>query len=137
LRTFLDASAMVKRYIDEAGTDSVLSIIRDATEFGLSVLCRPEVISALCRRVRQRDLTRDGYAAAKAQLALDVAAAAVVRLSADVLERAIAVMEAGPLKAADAIHVASAVEWGAELFVSADRQQLTAARKAGLKVKAA
>jgi hypothetical protein len=27
--------------------------------------------------------------------------------------------------------------WGAEIFVSADQQQLAAARKAGLKVKAA
>jgi predicted nucleic acid-binding protein len=48
----------------------------------------------------------------------------------------VTVLEASVVRAADAMHVAAAVVWGAELFVSSDRQQLAAARKAGLRVKA-
>jgi predicted nucleic acid-binding protein len=35
----------------------------------------------------------------------------------------------------DALHVASALEWGADLFASSDRRQLAAAKKAGLRTK--
>ena len=39
------------------------------------------------------------------------------------------------LRGMDALHIACAVEWGAELFVSSDKAQLAAAKKAGLSVK--
>jgi len=45
-------------------------------------------------------------------------------------------VEASPVRAADALHVAAALVWKAELFVTADQRQLVAARKAGLKVQA-
>jgi len=35
----------------------------------------------------------------------------------------------------DALHIACALEWGAELFVSSDQQQLRAAKRAGLKIQ--
>jgi predicted nucleic acid-binding protein len=37
----------------------------------------------------------------------------------------------------DALHVACAMQWGAELFVSADARQVAAAKKAGLRTKLA
>jgi predicted nucleic acid-binding protein len=37
----------------------------------------------------------------------------------------------------DALHIACALEWGAEVFVSADARQLAAARRAGLRTKQA
>jgi len=37
------------------------------------------------------------------------------------------------VRAMDALHVACAIQWGAELFVSADERQVAAAKKAGLK----
>ena len=44
-------------------------------------------------------------------------------------------IEASPVRAMDALHVACALEWDAELFASADKQQLSAAKKAGLKTQ--
>jgi predicted nucleic acid-binding protein len=35
----------------------------------------------------------------------------------------------------DALHIACAIEWGADVFLSADARQLAAARRAGLKTK--
>jgi predicted nucleic acid-binding protein len=34
----------------------------------------------------------------------------------------------------DALHIGCALEWEAELFVSSDKRQILAAKKAGLKV---
>ena len=45
------------------------------------------------------------------------------------------ILEASPVRAMDALHVACALEWGAELFASSDKQQLQAAKRAGMKTK--
>ncbi|MEW5900136.1 MAG: type II toxin-antitoxin system VapC family toxin [Acidobacteriota bacterium] len=52
------------------------------------------------------------------------------------VEKAIRLLETHPLKTLDAIQVASAQEWQAELFVSSDRRQLSAAKESGLRVQA-
>ena len=44
----------------------------------------------------------------------------------------VAILEGNPIRAMDALHIACAVQWEAELFVSADEQQIAAAEKAGL-----
>ena len=41
-------------------------------------------------------------------------------------------LEHNVLRAMDALHVACALEWQAELFVTADKRQLKAARKSGI-----
>jgi predicted nucleic acid-binding protein len=60
----------------------------------------------------------------------------IVNLTSPVISTSIAILEAGPVRALDAIHIACAVAWEAGLFVSADKQQLAAARKAGLRTRA-
>jgi predicted nucleic acid-binding protein len=42
------------------------------------------------------------------------------------------ILEDSPVRAADALHVACALEWKTELFVSSDKRQISAAKKAGL-----
>jgi aspartate/methionine/tyrosine aminotransferase len=54
----------------------------------------------------------------------------------EAIAASIVAIKASPVRAADALHVAAAKVWGADLFVSADDRQLTAARKAGLTAKA-
>ena len=69
---------------------------------------------------------------AKERLAEDAADAVIVNLTPAVIARATALLETNELRAMDALHVACALEWGAELFVSSDRRQVLAARKSGL-----
>jgi uncharacterized protein len=135
VRTFLDSSAFAKRYIDEAGSQAVDALCMAATELALSIVCIPEIISALNRRVRERTLNRRQYEEAKNHLLQDVEDALIINLTPPVISTATAVLETNPLRACDALHVACALEWQAEIFVSADRRQLTAARKAGLRTR--
>jgi predicted nucleic acid-binding protein len=136
VRTFFDSSAFAKRYIDEPGSLEVDSLCMGATELALSVVCIPEIISALSRRMRERKLSRPSYEEAKRRLSADVEDAVIVNLTSPVISTSIAILEAGPVRALDAIHIACAVAWEAGLFVSADKQQLAAARKAGLRTRA-
>ena len=133
MRTFLDASAFAKRFVDEDGSDAVERLCEQASELGLAVLCVPEIVSALNRRVREGSVSRDKYREAKARLASEVAGATIVNLLADVITDAIGLLEATPLRAQDALHVACALQWRADLFVSSDGRRLGAAADAGLR----
>jgi predicted nucleic acid-binding protein len=44
-------------------------------------------------------------------------------------------LETHPVRAADALQIACALEWETELFVSADKRQISAAKKSGLHTK--
>ncbi|MFM8886516.1 MAG: type II toxin-antitoxin system VapC family toxin [Chthoniobacterales bacterium] len=136
MRTCVDSSAFAKRFIEEEGSAKIEDICSRATELGLSVLCVPEIISALNRRRREGNLTSAQYRQAKQRLLEDVRDADIIQLTPDVVAKSIEVLESTPLRGADALHIACAIEWGAELFVSSDKAQLAAAKKAGLSVKA-
>ncbi len=133
MKTFLDSSAFAKRFVDEIGSDKVEATCAQASELGLSVICVPEIMSALNRRRRERLLTATQYTEAKRQLFDDVRDADIINLSISVVGSSINVLEASPVRAMDALHIACALEWGAQLFVSSDKKQLSAARRAGMK----
>lgn len=133
MRTYLDSSALASRYVQERNTSQVEEILRDSSSLGTSVLSIPEILSALCRRRREGVLSTEVYERAKEALLEDVTDAAIVPLSPEVLKRAADLLEeAHELSAVDALHVGSALEWGAQLFVSADSRQLSAASRCGL-----
>ena len=135
MKAYLDSSAFAKRFIKESGSDVVESLCSCASALGLSVLCVPEIISALNRRLRERKLTQTQYNEAKQRLLDDVRDADIINLTPSVIGSAIMVMESSSARAMDALHVACALEWDAELFASSDKQQLGAAKKAGLKTQ--
>ncbi len=135
MKTFFDSSAFAKRYVDEVGSQVVDSRCQEATEVALSVLCVPEILSALNRRLREDLLTPQEYAEAKQYLSQDIRDAVIVNLVPQVVSTCMKILEANPVRAADALQIACALEWETELFVSADKRQISAAKKAGLHTK--
>ncbi len=137
MKLFLDSSAFAKRFVEEPGSEEVEILCAQADELCLSVICVPEIISALNRRLREKSLTRRGYAQAKQSLAQDVRDTVVINLTPDVVRTSIEILETTPVRTMDALHVACAVAWGAELFASADNRRVAAAMTVGLKTKLA
>ena len=135
MKVFLDSSALAKRYIQETGSEKVELILKQASSLGLSSLCPVEIISAMRRRRRELSLTKDQYLLAKQALVDDARDAEIVNVIPRVVGKAIAILEKEQLRAIDAIHIASAIEWKASLFVSSDKKQLAAASHAGLKTE--
>ena len=134
MNLFADSSALAKRYVADERSDDFDNLLQRTTNLAVSVLCQPEIISALCRRRRERLLKPSEYAAAKQALELDLADAAMIQLTDEVLLQSIQLLESNPLRASDAIHVASAILWHADVFVSADARQCAAAKTSGLDV---
>ena len=107
-----------------------------ASELGFSVIGYPEIISALCRLKRDKVITSSQYLQAKQSITQDLNDAAILNIGDETVQRSILLLEENSLRAMDAFHIAAALEWNAELFVSCDAQQIMAAKKAGLKVRA-
>jgi len=134
LNLFADSSALAKRYLEEEGSSRLDEILAEASSLTVSVLCLPEIVSALCRRRRERAITPAQYSQAKAALTNDVASMTIIQITDEVATASIRLLEHHALRASDAVQIASALAWGADAFTSADVQQCAAARLAGLRV---
>ncbi|MDI6817047.1 MAG: type II toxin-antitoxin system VapC family toxin [Actinomycetota bacterium] len=135
MRLLVDSSALAKRYVFENESETIDSLLGRASELGLCIILVPEIVSGLNRRVREGVLTAHEYRKIKRQLLNDVRDATVLQLTPAVIAHSVKLLEGNVLRAMDALHVACALEWQAELFVTADRRQLTAAGNAGLQTK--
>jgi predicted nucleic acid-binding protein len=136
MRVFFDTSAFVKRYVHEAGTDTVLAWCDRAEEIGLSGIALPEIISAFCRLRREARITDTQYRQLKTLLLADIEDVALCDLTPAVMGQAVRSLETNILRGMDAIHIGSAVALKADVFISADQQQIAAAARAGLRVEA-
>jgi len=135
VKAFFDSSAFAKRYIEEDGSAVADEICMVADHLGLSVICLPEIVSALNRRLREKTITREQYAQAKQRLSEDVRDADIIDITPEVIGQSIVLLERLPLRAMDALHLASARVWGADLFVSADKAQVRGAERFQVKAK--
>lgn len=135
MRVFFDSSAFVKRYVGEAGSDAVLRWCEQASEIGLSAVAVPEIVSAFCRLRREARISDAQYRQLKSYLLADIEDVALCDLTPQVLRQAVESLETSVLRGLDAIHIGSAVALKADLFVSADRRQIDAAARAGLRVE--
>ncbi len=137
MRVFFDSSALAKRYIREQGSEAVARALAEAGELAVSLLCPPEIISALSRLRREDAISRADYERAKTALFADMEDIEVCGVTVPVVTRSIELLERHAVRTIDAIHVATAIEWRADLFASSDLRQLGAASEFGLKTKRA
>ena len=135
MRTFFDSSAFAKRFIEEPGSDEVEKICQKTESIGLSSLCLPEIISALNRRVREKSISRKSYSIIKKRLLEEIEDADLINVIPEIIARSILLLEKNKLRTIDAVHLASAIIWETDLFISADQRQIAAAKKSGLNVK--
>ena len=137
---YFDTSALVKRYLDEAGRRDVLRLLR-RRDCVTSTVLPVELRSALRRRVAEGTLRAEAVPKILKRVATDRAYWTFVEVAGDVLTAAEALVATHPLRTLDAIHVASAQLFATRIgtldliFVSADKRQTDAAAAIGLAVK--
>ena len=132
MKLVVDSSAFAKRYVQEDGSEDMDLLLQRASELALCIILVPEIISGLNRRLREGFLSTRDYRRAKMQLLEDVHDATLIQITPSVISHSVKLLENNVLRALDAFHVACALEWQAELFVTADRRQLKAAKNVGL-----
>ena len=139
---FFDSSALVKRYVQERGTELVLQFANRADWLIVSHLTVIEVTSAVVRRNRSGGMTDEQLDSLLSALDVEVQEVfGVVGILGDVVSRATDLVRAHSLRAADAVQLACALKAAALLperehllFVSADVELNSAAEKEGFEV---
>jgi uncharacterized protein len=129
---YFDTSVLVKNYIQEAGSTRVRELL-ETYEFVSSAIAPIELHSAVRRRHRQGEMTRRHYTSILARVKQDRAFWQLVEPVPPVLTKAEEIAITYNVRTLDAVHLASAIviqdSIGAPLpFITADEQQLTAAR---------
>ncbi|MEN8218618.1 MAG: type II toxin-antitoxin system VapC family toxin [Pseudomonadota bacterium] len=133
-KVFFDTSAFVKRYVNESGSQRVIEICRQADELAMSIISPPEVISTLCRLVREGTLSAEEYEQTKAQFLTDLENVTICDITPEVMMQTTRCLENHTLRAMDAIHLGCALCYASDSFVSSDHRQIQAALGMGLEV---
>jgi predicted nucleic acid-binding protein len=108
---YLDASALVKRYVAELGSAEVSAAISRAQVTGTSLLSRAEVEAALARAVRVHALTQEEALASLQVFRNEWPDLMRVQVTEMVVARAGAFAWDHGLRGYDAVHLAAASGW--------------------------
>jgi len=117
---YLDASALMKRYVEEVGSDWLRTIIASGQPSLLftSRMTIVEVISAFARRNRAGSLSSEDFAIVRDAFRGDcLNEYQIMPPTMTVIDLACALLEQRPLRAYDATHLATAL--GAQQFLAA------------------
>lgn len=108
---YLDASALVKRYVAEPGSDQIARSISQADLVGTSLISRPEVAAALAKAIRVRVLKQEDAFASLQSFRKDWENFLRVEVSESVVSRADILAWEHHLRGYDSVHLASALIW--------------------------
>ena len=130
--TYLDTSALVKRFVSEAGSRGVQSLMTGGEPISSATIAYAELYSGLTRRHQEGFLSQLQYRLACRHFERDWMALVKVELGAEILSSARGLIQRHSLRAFDAIHLASALGLQAAAnepvtFVAADQRLLRAA----------
>ena len=130
--TYLDTSALVKRFVSEAGSSEIQSLLTGGEPIASATIAYAELYSGLTRRHREGGISPLQYRLACRQVERDWMALVKVELGAEILSSARGLIQRHGLRAFDAIHLASALGLRAAAnepvtFVAADQRLLRAA----------
>ena len=134
---YFDSSALIKRFVEEAGSKRVEALIEAEPAPATSKVAYAEVHAGLARKLRERGLTPAAHRSVSRTFDSDWPAYVRVELVDPLLILARDLVQRRPLRRFDAIHLASALrlrdQIGDEVvFVASDDQLLAAAAGEGL-----
>ena len=136
---YADSSALVKRYVKEAGSARLAEKLSSSDVVATSKLAFPELLSAFTRKRRSRELSEKSFRATVRRFEEDWKDFLVVDFHDDLLPLIKDLVVKYALKGADSVHLSSAL-WLSEssrmsvVFSASDEQLLKAARAERLPV---
>ena len=134
---YLDASALVKRYVKEHGSQEVIALTAAAGAVATSLVSRAEVAAALTRAVRLGVLNEDGGRRVQRRFSREWPDLVRIPVNEALVSRAETLAWDHWLRGYDAIQLAAALTWqdsvGQDVvFATFDRQLWDAASRAGV-----
>ena len=139
MTVYLDASALVKRYVAERGSKEIIELTERAEVVATSLVSRTEVAAAFAKAVRIGVLSAETGRKAQRAFASQWPDIARIPVTEGLLSRADTIAWDCALRGYDAIQLASALTWqesvGMAVTLAAfDRQLWEAGQKVGMQV---
>jgi len=139
MNLYFDTSALIKRYVNEAGSTDVREWIRSADDKATTLVTRAEMSATINRLLRMRHLSQEDYGDALEQFRADWMDYHRLPITETLVARADALACEHNLGGYDAIHLAAALTWQELLelpvtVVTYDRELAEAARTSGMVV---
>lgn len=133
MTTYVDTSALLKRYVDEADSERAVELLVSDPEL---VTGRHTVVEV--RRNLSRLLAATAATAARTAFAEDLSAVSIVELDTATCELAATIAEQTGVRTLDALHLGAARRIGTAItFLTFDARQAQAARALGFAVAGA
>lgn len=137
--TYLDTSALIKKYFQEPGTEVVREILTGIGPCSISKIGYAEVCATFGRKSRENPKEKSKHLKTFQSFQEDWKRLTIIEVGDDLLPFVRNLTERYPLRGADAIHLASALWLQRALrdevtFVAADTNLLDAAHSERLKV---
>lgn len=137
MNLYLDASALVKRYFAETGSEQVTVLIAKAESIGMAIISRAEVAATFAKLVRLRMLEHTTALALLQDFRNDWHDWMRIQLTESLVARADTLAWEHGLRGYDAVHLAAALVWQETLgepitLATFDEQLWQAAEREGL-----
>jgi predicted nucleic acid-binding protein len=136
---YFDSSALVKRYVEEQGSDKVNALFEEKPIATASRLAYPEILAAITRRHKAGDIETGAFERIKTAFQADWTCFVVIEIHKEVIQFIDEVIAKHALKGAGSIHLSTAL-WlrkatkGDIVFVASDLELLKAAKAENLRI---
>lgn len=135
---YLDTSALIKLYVEEAGADRVEAAVEKAEVVATSVVAYAEARSGLARRHREKDFTASEYQGIVSELDASWRGYERLGLTEELALEAGTLADNHALRGFDAVHLASALRLAQRFphstFLAFDSRLSAAAERTSLSV---
>ena len=129
MRAFIDTSSLVKRYLEEPGSQTLEKVLDDVSEIAVSPLTWVEMNAALARHVRAKSASAHQVEELTNEAKRDFEIFHKVLWTEALETTAIHLVTQYPLSTLDSIQLASGILSKAEMFITSDRGLFNEARK--------
>ncbi len=129
MRAFIDTSALVKKYIQEAGAEQFEEFLKSISEIAVAPTYWIEFNSAVHKRLLSKHLTRKNSDHILTEGKKDLIFFHTVIWNDSLEQEALKLIEKYSIRTLDAIQLASGVLSESDFFVTSDRKLLSYAKK--------
>jgi predicted nucleic acid-binding protein len=119
---FIDTSSLIKRYVEEQGSDEVDRYFSENTDIYISPVTPVEMYAALKRKLRDESISSETYRNALKLWQDDFNNYSVVLFNDELIAKALDIVNTHDVKTLDALQIGAALLSRAEESVTSDRQ---------------
>ena len=129
MRIFIDTSALLKKYIQEDGCDSLDDILGQSAEIAVSPVTLIEMNSAISKKLAEKKVSAEDVRYFHQELKRDLEYYFRVIWSPELEEKAVELVRKNSLKSFDAVKLASGVQSDSKFFLTSDEKLFKEAKK--------